>query len=338
MPRANAKKTVDIAEDVDDSTRGAEGAAGASDQGDDIRELFGGIRSEVAAHGAENLAELKSFISAVKTLLLEHEQKLKDVGESLTDVDGRFTNLESTCLTKDNEKLRAKIDNLENCSKRNNIRVIGIREGSEAGGELFPCRSHGFAVPTPRCIELHKVFSTTAATLTAYAPKRKKTVYILSSMHSVIQTDNTTKRKPNTVTLYNTTKCGVDVMDQMVREYTVRTGTRRWPVAVFYNMIDMAALNAHVLYQACTGRQERRVDFLVELARELANSHMCAKKARKEQLLRTPPSTPSPGKRAMCQVKHQCKNNHSTVRCVHCYRYTCGKCRREIPWQCQDCE
>ncbi|ROK74123.1 hypothetical protein DPX16_22264 [Anabarilius grahami] len=149
-----------------------------------------------------------------------------------------------------------------------------------------------------------QVFSTTAATLT---------VYILSSMHSVIQTDNTTKRKPNTVTLYNTTKCGVDVMDQMVQEYTVRTGTRRWPVAVFYNMIDMAALNAHVLYQACIGRQERRVDFLVELARELANSHMCAKEARKEQLLRTQPSTPSPGKRAMCQVKHQCKNNHATV-------------------------
>ncbi|CAM4349627.1 unnamed protein product [Leuciscus chuanchicus] len=150
-----------------------------------------------------------------------------------------------------------------------------------------------------------QVFSTTAATLMAYAAKWKKTVYILSSMHSVIQTENTTKRKPNTITLYNTTKCGVDVMDQMVREYTVRTGTRRWPVAVFYNMIDMAALNAHVLYQACTGRQERRVDFLVELARELANSHMCAKKARKEQLLRTQPSTPSPGKRAMCPVKHQ---------------------------------
>ncbi|KAL4008950.1 hypothetical protein ACER0C_002802 [Sarotherodon galilaeus] len=176
-----------------------------------------------------------------------------------------------------------------------------------------------------------QVFSTTAATLTAYAAKRKKTVYILSSMHSVVQTDNTTKRKPNTVTLYNTTKCGVDVMDQMVREYTVRRGTRRWPVAVFYNMIDMAALNAHVLYQACNGTQERRVDFLVEFARELANSHMAGKKARKEQLLRTQPSTPSPAKRATCQVKHKCKNNHATVRCVHCYRYTCGKCRLQIP-------
>uniref|UniRef100_A0A3P8S7B4 PiggyBac transposable element-derived protein domain-containing protein n=1 Tax=Amphiprion percula TaxID=161767 RepID=A0A3P8S7B4_AMPPE len=101
------------------------------------------------------------------------------------------------------------------------------------------------------------VFSTTGATLTVYAPKRKKIVYILSSMH----------------------------------------------IAVFYNMIDMAVLNAHVLYQACTGRQERRVDFLVELAREL------------EQLLRQQPSTPSPGKRAMCQVKNQCKNNHATLRC-----------------------
>uniref|UniRef100_A0A8C7WSF3 PiggyBac transposable element-derived protein domain-containing protein n=1 Tax=Oryzias sinensis TaxID=183150 RepID=A0A8C7WSF3_9TELE len=66
-----------------------------------------------------------------------------------------------------------------------------------------------------------QVFSTTGATLTVYAPKKKKTVYILSSMHSEVQTEETTKRKPNTVTLYNTTKCGVDVMDQMVREYTV---------------------------------------------------------------------------------------------------------------------
>uniref|UniRef100_A0A8C6S5F3 PiggyBac transposable element-derived protein domain-containing protein n=1 Tax=Neogobius melanostomus TaxID=47308 RepID=A0A8C6S5F3_9GOBI len=182
-----------------------------------------------------------------------------------------------------------------------------------------------------------QVFSTTGATLTVYAPKRKKTVYILSSMHSVVETEHTVKRKPNTVTQYNTTKCGVDVMDQMVREYSVRTGTRRWPVAVFYNMIDMAALNAYLLYQACTGVQERRVDFLVELARELADSHLIEKKAFKEQLLQEQPPSPGPGKRAKCQVNHRCKNNCATVRCVDCYKYTCGKCRREIPWQCQVC-
>uniref|UniRef100_A0AAV2MEA5 PiggyBac transposable element-derived protein domain-containing protein n=1 Tax=Knipowitschia caucasica TaxID=637954 RepID=A0AAV2MEA5_KNICA len=150
-----------------------------------------------------------------------------------------------------------------------------------------------------------QLFSTTGATLTVYTPKRKKAVYILSSMHNFVQTEDTTKRKPNTVTLYNTTKRGVDVMDQMVREYSVRSGTRRWPIAVFYNMIDMAALNAHVLYQACTGKQERRVDFLVELARELAHCHVDAKKGQKEEMLRKQPSTLSPGKRPLCQVKHQ---------------------------------
>nr|XP_054592008.1 uncharacterized protein LOC129156801 [Nothobranchius furzeri] len=132
-------------------------------------------------------------------------------------------------------------------------------------------------------------------------------------------------------------KAIVDVMDQMVREYSVRAGTQRWPVAVFYNMIDMAALNAHVLYQACIEVQERRVDFLVELAKELGDGHVSEKKARKEKLLLLKPSTPSPGKRAKCQVNHRCTNNCATVRCAGCYKYTCGKCTRVIPWQCHVC-
>ncbi|KAL6458302.1 hypothetical protein MHYP_G00335330 [Metynnis hypsauchen] len=73
-------------------------------------------------------------------------------------------------------------------------------------------------------------------------------------------------------------------MDQMVRKYTVRSGTRRWPVAVFYNLIDISALNAHVLFQACTGVKERRSDFLVKLARELAQSHMAAKEVHMWQM------------------------------------------------------
>ncbi|XP_057693608.1 piggyBac transposable element-derived protein 1-like [Corythoichthys intestinalis] len=126
-----------------------------------------------------------------------------------------------------------------------------------------------------------RVFSTPEATLTVYAPKRNKTVHILSSMHSQVETEDTYKQKPNTVTQYNQAKCGVDVMDQMVREYAVRAQTRRWPIAVFANMIDMAALNAHIIHQACTGVQERRAEFLVQLAKELAKSHISAKESRK---------------------------------------------------------
>ncbi|KAL6491237.1 hypothetical protein MHYP_G00015820 [Metynnis hypsauchen] len=137
-------------------------------------------------------------------------------------------------------------------------------------------------------------------------------------MHSMVETGDTRKKKPNTVTDYNSLKC-VDVMDQMVRKYTVRSGTLRWPVAVFYNLIDISALNAHVLFQACTGVKERRSDFLVKLARELAQSHMAAKEVHKENLQQQPP-TPDTGKRALCQVKCCCKNNHATKRCVSCNR------------------
>lgn len=94
----------------------------ASAHGDDIRELLGGIRSEVAALRTEILSELKSSISAVKTSLQVQEQKLKDVEESLTDVDD---------LSKDNEWMRAKLFDLENRSRRNNVRIIGIPEHSE---------------------------------------------------------------------------------------------------------------------------------------------------------------------------------------------------------------
>lgn len=129
MPRHNTKKTNENTEDAGDTQSVDETAVCRGD----IRDLLGGIRSEVAALRVEILAELKSSISAVKTSLLEQETKLKDVEDSLTDVDGRVTALESMCstLSKDNEKLRAKIDDLENRSRRNNVRVIGIPEGSE---------------------------------------------------------------------------------------------------------------------------------------------------------------------------------------------------------------
>lgn len=105
-------------------------------------------------------------------------------------------------------------------------------------------------------------------------------------------------------------------MDQMVREYSLHTGTGRWPVTVSYNMIDMAAMNSQVLYEACTGRQERLVDFLVDLKRQLANSHVSAKKAGKEESLRQRSSKLSPGKRVMCQVKHRCKNSKTPLQNV----------------------
>ncbi|XP_037399722.1 uncharacterized protein LOC108434716 [Pygocentrus nattereri] len=177
-----------------------------------------------------------------------------------------------------------------------------------------------------------EVYRSGGALLTVYAPKTNKTVCVLSTMHTHVKIADDRKRKPNTVTDYNRMKCAVDIMDQKVRAYTVRAGTRRWPVAVFYNLLDLAAMNAHDLYTACTGSTERRRVFLCALAEELRHRYLQEKELRK-----TPRPLPAPGKKTQCQVQSHCNRNHSINPCAACGKYTCRKCRKEGPWLCSNC-
>ena len=45
------------------------------------------------------------------------------------------------------------------------------------------------------------------------------------------------------------TKGGVDCADQMIETYSSKFATRRCPVALFCNLLDIAALNAYVLFE-----------------------------------------------------------------------------------------
>lgn len=84
-------------------------------------------------------------------------------------------------------------------------------------------------------------------TICSYVPKKNKAVVLLSTMPC----DNTisdVKQKPNIILFYNNTKGGVDVMDHMLGQYTTKRKTNRWPLAVFYNMIDISALAAYIIY------------------------------------------------------------------------------------------
>ncbi|CAK6973186.1 piggyBac transposable element-derived protein 4-like [Scomber scombrus] len=114
-------------------------------------------------------------------------------------------------------------------------------------------------------------------TLTIYQGKPRKNVALLSSMHQSVSIGSDPKKKPETVSFYNSTKFGVDVLDEMARLYSVKGATRRWPVAVFYNLLDMAAINAHILYQKCLSSNVARRAFILQLAKELRAEHICAK-------------------------------------------------------------
>ena len=77
------------------------------------------------------------------------------------------------------------------------------------------------------------------ATLTMYQRKPKKNVCILCSLRLFIGIDSTEKKKLETIIFYNKTKWGVDVVDQMARQYSVKGGTCRWPVVAFLQHVGL---------------------------------------------------------------------------------------------------
>ena len=65
----------------------------------------------------------------------------------------------------------------------------------------------------------------------------------------------------------------------MVQTYTCRRQTRRWPLNLFFNLLDIAALNAYTIlrqvhpdHQSTQGSRRRR--FITDLANSLIMPHM----------------------------------------------------------------
>ncbi|XP_046686551.1 uncharacterized protein LOC124372222 [Homalodisca vitripennis] len=100
--------------------------------------------------------------------------------------------------------------------------------------------------PTSSLFAFHK-----KKTLVSYCPRRNKAVVLLSTMHNDDAIDEETgpKQKPEIVSFYNKTKIGVDVVDQMCSKYDVARNTRRWPMVVFFDLINISGINALCIYK-----------------------------------------------------------------------------------------
>ena len=55
------------------------------------------------------------------------------------------------------------------------------------------------------------------------------------------------KEKPQAILDYNATKVGVDTADEILRAYSTKAASRRWPLAAFFNLVDITALG-HIHY------------------------------------------------------------------------------------------
>ena len=109
--------------------------------------------------------------------------------------------------------------------------------------------------------------------MVCYTPKKNRNVILLSTAHHTTKIDETTN-KPEVVLFYNQTKSGTDKFDQLCKTYTVARKTRRWPLRIFYAMLDQSAVNAFILYTLKSESLLYRRMFLKNLGFELAENHM----------------------------------------------------------------
>ncbi|KRX55631.1 PiggyBac transposable element-derived protein 4 [Trichinella sp. T9] len=116
-------------------------------------------------------------------------------------------------------------------------------------------------------------------TIVSYVLKRNKNFLVLSTMHNDTRVSDGKGSMPDIILHYNNTKGGVDNLDKMTSTYSCQRMTARWPLIVFYTIIDVSAYNANVLWTEKhrtwnARRLHKRRLFLEELGKALVQPEM----------------------------------------------------------------
>ena len=113
-------------------------------------------------------------------------------------------------------------------------------------------------------------------TLVSYIPRKNKNVLLLLTMHRDNKIDENTgvQQKPEIVTFYNATKGGVDSVDQMCSTYNCARNTKRWPRVIFYSLLNVAGINAFIIYSKNENPRLNRRQFLKNLCLELVDNYL----------------------------------------------------------------
>lgn len=168
----------------------------------------------------------------------------------------------------------------------------------------------------------------------AYQCKNNKKVILLSSFHQSTRVEAEGKCKPEIVKFYNKTKVAVDSMDAMLRLYSTKSATRRWPLAVFFDILDKAALNSWILHNKSLDSKISRRDFIIDLAKKLCGDEtdFPVNKPVTGQDGVVPTATL---KRKTCQVAG-CENKTNSI-CNTCNKLCCGKHSLKV-FRCSNCQ
>jgi hypothetical protein len=179
---------------------------------------------------------------------------------------------------------------------------------------------------------------------TIYQGKQNKNVSLISTMHEKAEINTTVslvpgkqKNKPKIIEYYNSTKCGVDSVDQMTRHLSVKYPSRRWPIQVWSNILNIASINSWVLFKQANNSKIARRIFLQKLVDEIVDhlkpesdeteteiDNVFSKK-RKQSLDKSIIASESPKLKTNCKIK-LCNNNRSVGECYKCEKSVYGRC------------
>lgn len=176
-------------------------------------------------------------------------------------------------------------------------------------------------------------------TLLSFKPKPSKVIYLLSSCDEE-GTVNTCSKKPHMIEFYNSTKGGVDTFDQMCSNMSSSRKTSRWPMCIFYGMINIASINSYIIQSHNLLTAGRKVvprrDFMKTLHFQLVEPWLKVRLAKttmptqvKEKIrsvLSLQPPTTSQGQQPSDQVSIDEEESSTSSRGENRKRKTCGKC------------
>lgn len=184
-------------------------------------------------------------------------------------------------------------------------------------------------------------FNEDKMTLLSYVTRKSKCVILLSSMHHSPAFDNE-QRKPEMVVDYNSTKGGVDSLDQKCANYTAGRRTRRWPMAIFFRILDIAAANCFELFKSYKNTpQMTRYNFTKVIANALTEQH-----TKRRLLLKNIPRELKYSIRRVLGISeneiNQEENNVADYPEVFERRKTCSLCpprlKRKTQYPCIKCQ
>lgn len=185
-------------------------------------------------------------------------------------------------------------------------------------------------------------------TLLSYIPKKNKAVILISSLHHNEYNDPQTG-KPEIIAFYNETKGGVDSLDQKCSVYSSSRRTRRWPLAIFFRLLDIASVNSYIAHQAYRDNEKMlRFEFGKQLGMLLVSPQMYRRFDNKhigrelrlsiKRILKLneeyAPENHHSVKRTTCRRCPSKKERKTTHICIICKTPICLQCTERI---CKDC-